>query len=324
MSAQVTPASSSLRNKSKDRTRAAIVVVLTVALMMINWADKSALGLVSVPLMSEFGISPEGFGLLGSGYFFTYSASAILFGWIATRVRVNRILLVVALMWAICMLPVALAPAFSVVLFSRIGLGFAEAPATPLGNFAVQSWFPDERRTVPATLAMIGSPLGVLLAGPGLTFLMVRFGWQSVFLALAVIGVAWCVLWAFAGGEGPYSGRSDSGESLSWRRVASGFGKLVINRSWLLCTAVCFAAYWTATLSTTWMAAFFTKALGFSTATTGWLLAVSPGISIVVMLAWSALSALLIRRGVGTRWSGDSWWVRRRSPAARSSSSGRQ
>ncbi|WP_431879686.1 MFS transporter [Amycolatopsis sacchari] len=304
MGADVTSTLPSTTTSSVSRVRAAVVVALTVVLIMINWADKSALGLVSVPIMDELHISAQDFGFLGSAYFFTYSASAVLFGWIATRVRVNRIILVVSALWALCMLPVALAPGFAVLMLSRIGLGFTEAPATPLGNFIVQSWFPDERRTVPATLVMIGSPLGVLLAGPGLTFVMVRTGWRAVFVVLAVIGLAWCCVWAFAGKEGGYSGRTAAAPASHWRHAGAGFWKLLSNRSWLLCTIVAFAAYWTTTLSTTWLAAFFTKSLGFSKKTaTGWLLTVSPGVAIVVMLGWSALSALLLRRGVATRWS---------------------
>lgn len=290
-------------SEPSNRLRAGMVVSLTVVLMIINWADKSALGLVSVPIMDELRVSAKDFGLLGSAYFFTYSVSAILFGWIATKIRVNRILLFISALWAVCMLPVALAPGFAVLLLSRIGLGFAEAPATPLSNYLVQSWFPDERRTVPATLVMIGSPLGVLLAGPGLTFVLVHLGWRAVFATLAIIGAVWCCVWAFAGREGEFSGRTDAGSSLSWRLARAGLSRLLLNRSWLLCTTVAFAAYWSTTLSTTWMAAYFTKALGFSRETTGWLLAVSPGVAIVAMLTWSALSGVLVRRGFATRWS---------------------
>src|SRR5689334_19049760 len=102
MSCNVTSTTPSSTFTSPSRTRAAVVVSLTVVLMMINWADKSALGLVAVPIMDELHISAQDFGFLGSAYFFTYSVYAILFGWIATRVRVNRILLVISVLWAVC------------------------------------------------------------------------------------------------------------------------------------------------------------------------------------------------------------------------------
>jgi MFS family permease len=75
------------------------------------------------------------------------------------------------------------------------------------------------------------------------------------------------------------------------------------NPAWIGCTVAGFGAYWATTLSTTWLPAYFTKGLGFHASTTGALVAVTPAISIAVMLIWAGASAGLLRRGVGTRWA---------------------
>ena len=75
------------------------------------------------------------------------------------------------------------------------------------------------------------------------------------------------------------------------------------NPAWIGCTVAGFGAYWATTLSTTWLPAYFTKGLGFDAAATGALVAVTPAISIAVMLIWAGVSAGLLRRGVATRWA---------------------
>jgi MFS family permease len=289
--------------QAASSARAWTVIALVVAFMMLNWADKSALGLTAVPIMTDLGIGPAKFGLLGSAYFFLYAVSTVAFGWVATRVRVNRVMAVLVLGWAAALLPVVFAASFAVLLTSRIALGAGEAPATPLGNFMAHSWFPDRRRTLPATLVMIGSPLGVLIAGPGLTWVMLSYGWRAIYAVLAVLGVVWAAVWWRVGGEGPHAGRASDATSGPVGGPVSAVRELVRSPRWVGCVVAGFGAYWATTLSTTWLPAYFAKGLGFDAEVTGGLVAVTPAISIVAMLAWAAASAWLLHRGVSTRWA---------------------
>src|SRR5262249_11465821 len=49
-----------------DRNRAWIVVVLLFMFMVINFADKAAIGIAAVPIMQELQLGPRQFGLVGS------------------------------------------------------------------------------------------------------------------------------------------------------------------------------------------------------------------------------------------------------------------
>lgn len=284
------------------RARAWTVIAMVVVFMMLNWADKSALGLTGVPIMDDLHLDPQRFGLLGSAYFFLYAISTIVFGWVATRARVNLVLAALVAVWAVALLPIVFAASFVVLLASRITLGVGEAPATPLGNFIAHSWFTDRRRTLAGTLVMIGSPLGVMIAGPGLTWVMLTFGWRAIYAVLAVFGLVWALVWVAIGREGPHAGRGREGETEKVRPIAA-FVTVARNPAWIWCTVAGFGAYWATTLSTTWLPAYFTKGLGFSKAVTGGLVAVTPAISIAVMLVWAAASAGMLRRGVSSRWA---------------------
>jgi MFS family permease len=288
-------------NNEKSPPVAWVVTGMVVVFIMLNWADKAALGLTGTSIMRDLHLTSQQFGLLGSAYFFLYAVSTIVFGWIGTKLPVNKIMAGLVIAWGLVMLPIALGGGFAVLFGSRLLLGASEAPATPFGNFMAHSWFPDRRRTLAGTLVMLGSPLGILVAAPVVTWVMVTLGWRMSYLFLALFGVLWAAIWMFVGREGPFAGRAD-------RTQPGGVGASTLfqvakNKIWIASTLAAFGAYWATTLSATWLPTYFTKALGYSQSITGMLITVTPAISIATMLAWGAVGAWMLRRGLSTRWA---------------------
>ena len=78
------------------------ITFLLFLFMLVNFADKIVVGLAGVPIMNELKLEPEQFGLLGSSFFFLFSISAIVVGFIVNRVPTRWVLLVLALIrwWA--------------------------------------------------------------------------------------------------------------------------------------------------------------------------------------------------------------------------------
>jgi MFS family permease len=69
------------------------IVALLFLYMLVNFADKIIVGLAGVPIMTELNLSPAEFGLLGSSFFFLFSISAIVFGFIINRVATRWVIL---------------------------------------------------------------------------------------------------------------------------------------------------------------------------------------------------------------------------------------
>src|SRR5262245_20298027 len=65
--------------------RAWVTVALLFTFMLINFVDKTVLGLAGVPIMQELGLTPSQFGLIGSSFFFLFSISAIITGFIVNH-----------------------------------------------------------------------------------------------------------------------------------------------------------------------------------------------------------------------------------------------
>ena len=62
-------------------------VGLVFLFMLVNYADKAVVGLSSVPIMRDLGLSNTQFGTLGSAFFLLFSLSGIVVGFAANHFR---------------------------------------------------------------------------------------------------------------------------------------------------------------------------------------------------------------------------------------------
>src|ERR1700751_3176455 len=179
------------------------ITFLLFLFMLVNFADKIVVGLAGVPIMTELKLEPEQFGLLGSAFFFLFSISAIVAGFIVSLGSTRWVLFVLAVIWAIAQFPMVGTVGLTTLLICRIILGAGEGPAFSVAAHAIYKWFPDEKRTLPTAILSQGSAFGVIVAVPALNWLIVNYTWHYAFGALGVVGVIWIVAWMIWGEEGP-------------------------------------------------------------------------------------------------------------------------
>ena len=179
------------------------ITFLLFLFMLVNFADKIVVGLAAVPIMTELKLEPKEFGLLGSSFFFLFSISAIVVGFIVNRVPTRWVLLVLAVIWALAQFPMVGTVGLTTLMICRIILGAGEGPAFSVAAHAIYKWFPDEKRTLPTAILSQGSAFGVIVAVPALNWLIVNYSWHYAFGALGVVGLLWVVVWLFMGKEGP-------------------------------------------------------------------------------------------------------------------------
>jgi MFS family permease len=149
--------------------------------------------------MRDLHLSPVQFGFVGSSFFFLFSISGVIVGFIANRIASDKIVLVLALVWSIVQLPIAFTTSYAVLVASRIALGFGEGPAFPMALHTGYLWFENKKRNIPSTIIQQGANTGLMVAGPILTYTIVYFGWHSAFPLLAGVGIVWAVAWAIFG-----------------------------------------------------------------------------------------------------------------------------
>lgn len=273
------------------------ITFLLFLFMVVNFADKIVVGLAGVPIMTDMKLSAEQFGLLGSSFFFLFSISAIVVGFIVNKVPTRWVLLTLAVIWALAQFPMVGPVSFTTLLICRIVLGAGEGPAFSVAAHAVYKWFPDEKRTLPTAILSQGSAFGVILAVPALNWVIVNHSWHYAFGALGIVGLIWVCLWLALGKEGPL----EDTQSLVANEPKIPYFQLLTSRTFLGCVIATFGAYWALSLGLTWFTPFIIKGLGFTQSEAGWI-SVLPwvfGATIVILTGW--ISQVMMARGYTTR-----------------------
>lgn len=272
-------------------------VALAFLFMLINFADKAIVGLASVPIMRDLGLSHRQFGLLGSAFFFLFSISGITIGILSNRMRTKVLMLAMAGVWSAALLPVLLASSFSVLLASRIVLGAAEGPAFPVAMHSVYKWFGDSRRALPTSVVASGAAFGTGVVAPLLSWVIVRHGWHGAFGTLAGVGLLWACLWFALAEEGPLHPSSTATSAVppvAYRRLLS-------SRTAVGVYLAGFAAYWIIALNVVWLANYLIKVVHLRLEQAAWTIALASLLQMALAPGCAFLSSNLARWGYSSR-----------------------
>lgn len=293
-----------MRIGARESWRPWVVVALLFGAQTINRADKIVLGLAATAIMAELHISAAQYGLVASSFYTLYAAGGLLVGLLfAHRYRPRWILAVLMAAWALAQLPVIIGASFGALIASRMLLGIGEGNGTPTCINACHEWFPSDRRNMPtAIVVVVAASVGSLVSAPALSIIIQHYGWRAAFAVCALLGVAVLVLWLLLARDGPYVGIAarNAGEKTATPRAAGALRYLrdpSVYGSFIL--GVC--SDWVVGFSVAWLAPFLSLQLGYTRVQTGWLFSLIFLALAVLVLAVSAASQKLIRRGASTR-----------------------
>ncbi|MFJ4122184.1 MFS transporter [[Kitasatospora] papulosa] len=300
-----------------DRRHAWLIAAMIVSFMLINYADKSVLGLAAVPIMDELGISNSTYGMISSSFSLLFSLSGLAVGFASARLSSRVLLFAMAVLWAVAQLPVLVVASVPALVAGRVLLGAAEGPAASMSMHALYKWFPADRRGLPSALQISGAALGTLVAAPVVTWLITSFGWRSAFVVLAVASVLWSLIWWRVGHDGPHGGEATPGAGghRSVGAPASGtprapapqarlpYRRLLLNGTVLGSIAAAFGASWALALSHAWLPAYLRTQLGMTPGGAATVISAISAFSLVLLLSVPVLGDFLRRRGGSSRGS---------------------
>ncbi|MET7326718.1 MFS transporter [Nonomuraea sp. NPDC005650] len=279
------------------------MTAMLLGVMLIAYLDKAILGLVAQPAMAELGLSAAEFGAISSAAGLLGPLSVLLYALVADRLPVKATLFTVVVIWSLLQLPVFFAASGALLLVTRFMLGAAEGPATPAAYTTAYSWWPNERRGLPTALLTTGASFGKLIFAPPLALIIAAFGWETGFVAVAILGLAWAVGWLFIGREGPH-GQAAAGRAAG--PVAEAASRAPIRSILLTGTFAGFVAASTASamlaiVVLTWLPSYFQVSLGFSAVAAGSLFGVPSIAAMVFLYGFGAWSDRMLKRGTAAR-----------------------
>ncbi|MGO8920350.1 MAG: MFS transporter [Stellaceae bacterium] len=276
-----------------------VITGLLFFFMFINFADKAVIGLAALPMMRDLQLSPVQWGRVGSSFFWLFSLSAILTGFVVNRLPAKWVIAVMALIWALTQFPMLGLVSFPMLIACRVVLGAGEGPAYPVALHAVYKWFPNNLRTLPTAIIAIGAGVGVVVAAPVLVDVITAYGWHAAFGLLGVVGLVWTVAWAIFGREGEIAEPVVA--------AAGGGGDRVPYLRLLTCPTMLgifiagFVAYWGLAMLVAWTPPFLQAGLGYGVDATKWLVAASWAASALLTPLVGALSQRAKLKGASSR-----------------------
>lgn len=277
--------------------RRRLIVGMLMTVMVISALDKLIFAFAGVQIIDDLHLTPEQFGLVGSAFFFLYSISGVLVGFLANRCKTRWILVGMSVVWTAAQLLVAFTHTLAAMMASRLLLGAGTGPATAISQHACFKWFPRRERVLPSSLLFTSILLGGLLGSVLLPVAITHLGWQGAYLALAVLSLAWMVVWLLVGREGEETEvavvEGTPNASVSYRR-------LLLNPTFLCATVLGFLCYVPSAMSFSWTVVYLNKGLGLSATQAGVFMLAGALLSIVLSLGLSSLSQRALKTGAST------------------------
>ncbi|MFM0499816.1 MFS transporter [Paraburkholderia caffeinilytica] len=178
----------------RSKARYQILSLLAVG-TMINYLDRTVLGIAAPQLTRELGINAALMGLLFSVFSWSYVASQIPGGLFLDRFGSKLTYFLSMTFWSLFTLAQGLVHGIGALFVLRLGLGVSEAPCFPTNSRVVATWFPQSERAMATGTYTVGEYIGLAFFSPFLFMLMGAFGWRSLFYVVGAVGLVFGMIW---------------------------------------------------------------------------------------------------------------------------------
>jgi sugar phosphate permease len=179
------------RLKSIQRVALAMLVVAGV----VNYIDRATLAVANPLIREELGLSIADMGYLLSAFLWAYAFAQLPTGAMVDRLGPRMLLTLGLSLWSFAQLLGGLVQNFGQFFGARVLLGIGEAPQFPTGARVARDWFNQRDRGLATGIFNCASSLGTAIAVPLLTYLMLSFGWRTMFVIMGAAGLLVATVW---------------------------------------------------------------------------------------------------------------------------------
>ena len=169
----------------------------------INYLDRQTLATVAPLLQAEFQLSNEQYGLILSAFSVIYAASAVFAGMLIDRIGLDRAIGMAVGLWSCTGIATGFTRGLGGLVGCRAALGVTEAAGIPAAGKAIHQYLKPAERALGNAVNQAGVSVGAAVAPPLATWLAVRSGWRSAFVATGILGLIWIPVWRWAARRAP-------------------------------------------------------------------------------------------------------------------------
>ncbi|WP_298196013.1 MFS transporter, partial [Novosphingobium sp.] len=137
------------------RARLGILMLISMA-TLINYLDRSVMGVAKPALVAELKISPEVMGLIFSAFSWTYALAQIPGGYVIDRLGTRLTYALSLGLWSLATAIHGFMTSVAGLVSARLALGIAEAPCFPANSRVLSTWFPQQERAKATGVYTVG------------------------------------------------------------------------------------------------------------------------------------------------------------------------
>jgi ACS family D-galactonate transporter-like MFS transporter len=193
------------------------IVVLLYTASMINYMDRATLSIALPVISDDLHLGPTAKGVLASAFFWSYAYMQIPIGWAADRFNLKWLYAAMFALWSLACGLAGFATSLWMLVAFRLMLGFGESIYLPGGMKIISRLFPPQQRGFPSGFFDFGTRTGLVLDGILIPWLIVTYGWRSMFWIVGFTALLWLVPWIMT----PSSAISRRDETSPTTRAAS-------------------------------------------------------------------------------------------------------
>jgi ACS family D-galactonate transporter-like MFS transporter len=165
------------------------ILALVAVATMVNYLDRTVLGIASPYLTKELALSPAQMGIVFSAFSWSYALLQIPGGVALDRFG-TRITYTVALtLWSAFTALMGFVGSLPMLIFTRVGVGVFEAPCFPANSRILATWFPQQERARANSVYSVGQYAGIAFLSVPLFWITQQFGWRGLFFLAGGFGI---------------------------------------------------------------------------------------------------------------------------------------
>ncbi|AMB74531.1 MFS transporter [Pantoea ananatis] len=171
------------------------MILLVCFITIINYLDRTALGVAAPTIMKELDITKEQYSWVVSAFQLAYTIGQPVMGYFIDTIGLKLGFFICAIVWGLATLAHSLTGSWQGLAFMRAIMGFSEASAIPAGVKTAATWFPARERGIATGVFNMGSSFGAMLAPPLIAWCILFHSWQFAFLVAGGLAIVAAFIW---------------------------------------------------------------------------------------------------------------------------------
>jgi sugar phosphate permease len=272
--AKTAPVSSASVNEIKTTPYSWFIAILVALTYGVSFISRNVWS-TAIPVAHEsLGITMAAAGGLMTAFYIGYVVSNFITGFMVDKIGPRLTLGIATLLTGIFTLLIPLAPSYAVIFLLRVAAGFTSGPLFAGVTKYQTSWFSPATRATAMGLMMSGVSLGSVVATSIFAPIIENQSWRHGFAYAGIIAIVIAVLfYIFAKEQGAAAVRSSKTQTGDEKKAQSeGLKKVILRRSFIIGTIVCFLSIGANMAYQTYIMIFFTRTRGLSMTVAGAIL----------------------------------------------------